>query len=165
MQKAGRLRLHYSRTCLERPPHWPQKCGLSRQVVFGDRFSYIEMQIILPKMHGPSIQVISHVSGLSRQASVYFFSIDGISVKREIVVQVKCLKQQFQKKNSTYCRRRVGLAWWHKLHLVHWIVYLANYGKIVGPRHGPSAEIEVNQKCCYRLQHQLLVLVLCHLFS
>ena len=22
----------YSRTCLERPPHWPQKCGLSRQV-------------------------------------------------------------------------------------------------------------------------------------
>ncbi len=23
--------------------HWPQKCGLSRQVVSGDRFSYIEM--------------------------------------------------------------------------------------------------------------------------
>ena len=26
--------------CLERPPHWPQKCGLSKQVVFGDTFSY-----------------------------------------------------------------------------------------------------------------------------
>ncbi len=36
------------RTCLERPPHsdWPQKCGLSRQVV-------------------------SHGSGLSRQVSLY----------------------------------------------------------------------------------------------
>ncbi len=28
---------------LERPPHWPQKCRLSRQVVSGDRFSYIEI--------------------------------------------------------------------------------------------------------------------------
>ncbi len=28
---------HYSRTCLERPPHWPKICGLSRQVVSGDR--------------------------------------------------------------------------------------------------------------------------------
>ena len=26
--------LLYSRTCLDRPPLWPQKCGLSRQVVF-----------------------------------------------------------------------------------------------------------------------------------
>ena len=33
----------YSGTCLERPPNWPQKCGLSKQVVYGDRFSYIEM--------------------------------------------------------------------------------------------------------------------------
>ncbi len=32
----------YSRTCLERPPHWPWKCGFSRQVVFGDRFNCIE---------------------------------------------------------------------------------------------------------------------------
>ncbi len=32
----------YSRICLERPQNWPQKCGLSRQVVSGDRFSYIE---------------------------------------------------------------------------------------------------------------------------
>ncbi len=32
----------YSRTFLVRPPHWPQNCGLSRQVVFGDRFSYVE---------------------------------------------------------------------------------------------------------------------------
>ncbi len=31
----------YSRTCLERPPNWTHKCGLSRQVVFGDRFNYI----------------------------------------------------------------------------------------------------------------------------
>ncbi len=31
----------YSTTCLERPPHRPQKCGLSQQVVSGDRFSYI----------------------------------------------------------------------------------------------------------------------------
>ncbi len=29
--------------CLERPPHWPQKCSLSRQVVSSDRFSYIEI--------------------------------------------------------------------------------------------------------------------------
>ncbi len=33
----------YSGTCLERPPQWAQKYGLSRQVVFGDRFNYIEM--------------------------------------------------------------------------------------------------------------------------
>ena len=25
------------------PPHWPQNCDLSRQVVYGDKFSYIEM--------------------------------------------------------------------------------------------------------------------------
>ncbi len=35
--------LVYSGTCLERPPHWPQKCGLSSQVVSGDRFSCTEM--------------------------------------------------------------------------------------------------------------------------
>ncbi len=35
--------IKYSRTSLERPLHWPQKCGLSRQVVSGDRFSYIEV--------------------------------------------------------------------------------------------------------------------------
>ncbi len=33
----------YSKTCLERPLHRPQKCGLGRQVVSGDRFNYIEM--------------------------------------------------------------------------------------------------------------------------
>ena len=32
-------RLSYSRTCFERPSLWPQKYGLSRQVVSGDRFS------------------------------------------------------------------------------------------------------------------------------
>ena len=35
--------MQYSRTCFERPPHWPQKCGLSRQVVSCERFSYIEI--------------------------------------------------------------------------------------------------------------------------
>ena len=33
----------YSKTCLERPPRGTQKYALSRQVVSGDRFSYIEM--------------------------------------------------------------------------------------------------------------------------
>ncbi len=33
----------YSETIPERPPHWAYKCGLSRQVVFGDMFNYIEM--------------------------------------------------------------------------------------------------------------------------
>ncbi len=63
----------YSRTCLERLPHWPQKYGLSRQVVSGDRFSYIEMKVLLPKVPGLSRQVVSHGSGLSRQLSLYIF--------------------------------------------------------------------------------------------
>ncbi len=33
----------YLVACLERPPPGPYKCGLSRQVVFGDRFNYIEI--------------------------------------------------------------------------------------------------------------------------
>ncbi len=33
----------YSRIYLEKPPHWPQKCGLSTQVVSGDRCSCTEM--------------------------------------------------------------------------------------------------------------------------
>ncbi len=32
-----------SRTFLEAPPHWPQKCGLSKQVLSDDMFSYKEM--------------------------------------------------------------------------------------------------------------------------
>ncbi len=64
--------LCYSKTYLERPPYWPQKCGLSRQVVSGDRFSYIEMYIFLPKMHGLSRQVVSDGSGgILRQVSLY----------------------------------------------------------------------------------------------
>ncbi len=50
-------------------PHWPQQiqqCGLSRQVVSGDRFSYTEMQVFLPQMCGLSRQVVSHGSGLSQ---------------------------------------------------------------------------------------------------
>ncbi len=46
-------------------------CGLSRQVVSGDRFSCIEMLVLLPKMRGLSRQVVSHGSGLSRQVSLY----------------------------------------------------------------------------------------------
>ncbi len=66
-------KIHIQRNCLERPPRWPQKCGLSRQVVSGDRFSYIEMYryVILPKMCGLSTQVVSHANGLSRQVSLY----------------------------------------------------------------------------------------------
>ncbi len=60
----------YSRTCLERPPHWPQKCGLSREVSV-DRFSYIEMYILLPKMYGLSRPAVYYGSGLSRQVSLY----------------------------------------------------------------------------------------------
>ncbi len=54
----------YSRTYLERPPHWPQKCGLSRQVVSGDRFSYIEVS--------PSAKIMWSVKtvGLSWQWSL-----------------------------------------------------------------------------------------------
>ncbi len=35
--------VQYSRTCLERPSNWQQKCSLSWQVVSGDRLGYIEM--------------------------------------------------------------------------------------------------------------------------
>ncbi len=34
---------YYSGIFLERPPHWTCKCGLSIQVVFGNRFNYIDM--------------------------------------------------------------------------------------------------------------------------
>ncbi len=47
----------YSRTCLQRAPYWPQKCGLSRQVVSGDRFSYTEMYFLLQEGKvGPSAE-------------------------------------------------------------------------------------------------------------
>ncbi len=57
--------LQYSRTCLERPPLWPQKCGLSSQVVSDDRFSCIDMLVLLPKLGG-----LSKTSGLSWQWSL-----------------------------------------------------------------------------------------------
>ncbi len=58
----------YSRTCLERPPHGPYKFGLSRQVVFGDRFSYTEI-------YEPSARNIwaLKTGGLSWQWSQYRF--------------------------------------------------------------------------------------------
>ncbi len=45
--------------------------GLSRQVVFVDRFNYIEMYGLLPGICGLSRQVVFHSSGLSRQVSLY----------------------------------------------------------------------------------------------
>ena len=67
-------RILTTRTCdsLERPSHCPHKCGLLRQVVFGDRFYYTEKQDFLPKAGGPSRQVVSCGSGLSRQVSLYY---------------------------------------------------------------------------------------------
>ncbi len=56
----------YSGTCLERPPHWTFKCGLTRQMVFDDRFNDIEMYDLLPGISGLSRQVVSPGSGLSR---------------------------------------------------------------------------------------------------
>ncbi len=47
------------------------KYGLSRQVVFGDRFNCIEIYDLLPGICGPSRQVVSHSSGLSKQVSRY----------------------------------------------------------------------------------------------
>ncbi len=43
------------------------KCGLSRQVISGDRirFSCIEMWDLQLRIHGPSMQVVSHGSGLN----------------------------------------------------------------------------------------------------
>ncbi len=41
-----------------------------RQVVSGDRFSYIAMWVLLPKLCGVSGQVVSHGSGLPRQFSL-----------------------------------------------------------------------------------------------
>ncbi len=37
---------------LKTPPHGPCICGLSRQVVFADRFNYIEMYNLLPQISG-----------------------------------------------------------------------------------------------------------------
>ena len=63
----------YSKTCLERPPHWAYKCGRSRQsVVFGGlRFNYIKIYDPLPGISGPSRQVFFKGSGLLRQVSLY----------------------------------------------------------------------------------------------
>ncbi len=52
----------YSRTCLERPPHWPQKCGLSRQVVSRDtgsdifKYRSFSKNVWFVKTGGPSWQ-------------------------------------------------------------------------------------------------------------
>ncbi len=49
-----------------------KKYGLSRQVVCGDRFIYTEMWDFQPKISGPSRQVLSLGSCLSRQVSLYY---------------------------------------------------------------------------------------------
>ncbi len=43
---------------------------LLRQVVFDDRFNYIELWDLLPGVGGSSRQVVSHGSGLLRQVSL-----------------------------------------------------------------------------------------------
>ncbi len=55
----------YSRTCLERSPHWLSKYGVLRHVVFGDRFNCIEMWDLRPGIFGPSGQVVFHGSSMS----------------------------------------------------------------------------------------------------
>ena len=52
-------------------PTGHKKCDLSTQVFSVDRFSYIEMYVLLPRMCGLSRQVASRGSGLSRQVSLY----------------------------------------------------------------------------------------------
>ncbi len=61
----------YSRTCLQRLPYWLENYDLSRQVVFGDRFIYIEVCDFCQKL------VSQDRSGLmavvcQRQFSLYF---------------------------------------------------------------------------------------------
>ncbi len=53
---------------LKNYPSGHKKCGLSRQVAFGDWFSYIEIQDILPGICGLFWQVV----GLSRKISLYY---------------------------------------------------------------------------------------------
>ncbi len=77
----------YSRVSLERPPHWPQKCGRvsvkTGLCMHGDRFSYIKnvgpkcQQCVVCqdwwslKTGGLSRLVVSHGRGLSRQVSLH----------------------------------------------------------------------------------------------
>ena len=62
----------HSRTCLEIPPHRQQKCDLSRQVVSGDRLSYIECRSFCRKcVVCWEKWSLDHVNCLSRQVSLY----------------------------------------------------------------------------------------------
>ncbi len=47
-----------------------KKCGLSRQVVFGDRFDYIELWDLLSEICGLLRPVESHSSDLSKHVSL-----------------------------------------------------------------------------------------------
>ena len=57
-------------------------------MVSGDRFSYIEMWVPLPKMGGLSRQVVSNGSGLSRQVSLYLAEV--LLNKLEAIPHVPC---------------------------------------------------------------------------
>ena len=48
-------------------------------MVFGDRFDYIEMQDLLPRIVGLSRQVLSYGSGLSRQVLLYKGGLKNLS--------------------------------------------------------------------------------------
>ncbi len=60
----------YSGTCLERPL-LSGKCGLSRQVVSGDRFKCIELQAFVSENCALSWAVHCQCSSLSRKGSLY----------------------------------------------------------------------------------------------
>ncbi len=71
-QKQAPEQTQYSRTCLDKDhPDGHKNCGLTRRVVFRDRFNCIEMCDLLAGISGLSRQVISHGSGLSAQVSLY----------------------------------------------------------------------------------------------
>ncbi len=57
-------------TCLARPPYWPWKYCLSRQVVFGDRLNYIKMYDLLRGRCGRLRQLVSHSSDILRPVSL-----------------------------------------------------------------------------------------------
>ncbi len=62
-------------TCLERPPLLVIKYGLQhcpRQVVFCDKLNCVQIWALLLGISGPSRQVVSHSSSLSKEISLYY---------------------------------------------------------------------------------------------
>ncbi len=64
---------NYERACLKRPPLLAIKIGSLKAGGFSDRFNCTEIRDILTGLCGPSRQVVSHGSGLSRQVSLYMY--------------------------------------------------------------------------------------------